>query len=114
MAEAHDGPRGESDLTPSERNSYQNLILLCARHHLIVDNDVAAYSVDGLLLLKADHELWVRSQLAPLLVNQVVLERYGQIVDEWAERALLSTWTGWSSYITNPLSPRMASQTWIG
>ena len=75
VAEAPMAPRGKSNLTLAQRNSYENLILLCSRHHIIIDNDVAAYPVDKLLGFKVDHELWVRRQLDTLLVNQAVLGR---------------------------------------
>lgn len=41
-----DGPRGKSDLTAAQRDTYENLILLCARHHIIIDNDVKAYPLE--------------------------------------------------------------------
>jgi hypothetical protein len=34
VGKAADGPRGQSDLGASERDSYNNLILVCARHHM--------------------------------------------------------------------------------
>lgn len=111
VAESADGPRGQSDLTAQQRDLYQNLILLCSRHHTVVDNDASAYPVESLLAYKAEHELWVRAQLTISLADQAILERYGEIIDEWAERALLDRWTVWSSEIANPVSPRMGS--WV-
>lgn len=42
--------------TPEERNAYANLILLCANHHNIVDDDEVSYPVERLLAIKAAHE----------------------------------------------------------
>ena len=43
------------------RHSYDNLILLCANHHTIVDRQWRHYSVEHLRGWKADHEAWVRA-----------------------------------------------------
>lgn len=55
------GPRYDPTQTDAERNSAGNLILLCANHHTIVDDDLATYTVDYLQQLKADHEQKHRS-----------------------------------------------------
>jgi hypothetical protein len=106
-----DGPRGKSDLTETQRDTYENLILLCARHHIIIDNDVNAYPMERLLSMKSDHELWVARQLDISYEEQAILERYGQIIDEWTDRVQLSEWTHWSRHISNPRSPQLATET---
>jgi hypothetical protein len=111
VAKAADGPRGNSDLGSAERDSYSNLVLLCSRHHIVVDNDVRAYPVEKLLSMKAVHELWVRQNLALSLAGQADLERWGEIIDQWASRSLLDQWTEWSSDISNAVSPRMPRKT---
>jgi hypothetical protein len=63
VAEAPSGPRGHHLLPLAERNTYPNLILLCAEHHIIIDNDPASWPVDRLLRVKKDHEKWVEDQL---------------------------------------------------
>jgi hypothetical protein len=40
----------------ADRNSYDNLLLLCPNHHTIVDDDLESYTVGRLLKMKADHE----------------------------------------------------------
>ena len=57
VAEESTGPRGESILTPDERNRYHNLILLCPSHHTMIDKDVASFPVEKLHQIKADHEV---------------------------------------------------------
>jgi hypothetical protein len=51
-----DGPRHDPDQSPNDRHGYENLILLCANHHKVVDDDPEAYTVERLLKMKADHE----------------------------------------------------------
>jgi hypothetical protein len=46
--------RYDSAQTEAERNAYENLILLCAPHHTVVDDE--AYTVDRLRKMKTDHE----------------------------------------------------------
>src|SRR5580692_657611 len=50
------GPRYDPRQSPAERHGIENLILLCANDHRIVDGDVETYSVASLEKMKADHE----------------------------------------------------------
>ena len=54
-----------------ERNSYQNLILLCAHHHTIIDKpeNEELYSVEVLLGMKDEHEAFIASRLLGDFVN---------------------------------------------
>ena len=49
------GERYDSNMTDKERASYENLILLCANHHIIT-NDVSKYKVSSLKIMKQNHE----------------------------------------------------------
>jgi hypothetical protein len=51
-----DGPRYNPTLTPTERNSYNNLILLCHRHHDEIDRNPEEYTVAFLKEMKQAHE----------------------------------------------------------
>lgn len=50
------GPRANPALSPQERNSYPNLILLCPTHHAVVDAHDSTYTVEMLRTWKADQE----------------------------------------------------------
>jgi hypothetical protein len=50
------GPRYNDKQSPTDRQGYDNLILLCANHHTVIDNDVDSYTVARLKAMKADHE----------------------------------------------------------
>jgi hypothetical protein len=63
-----------------DRHSFENLILMCGRHHDVIDSDEEAYTVDRLLKMKADHEARAATiddafagRAVQLLVNQPVL-----------------------------------------
>ena len=56
VAKSPDGPRGDSQLTPDERDSYENLILLCASCHGRVDKNVVDFPADVLHFRKRQHE----------------------------------------------------------
>lgn len=64
IAKSGGGPRGDLPFA-GDLNSYENLILLCANHHLRVDGDPDGYPPAKLHLLKATHENWVASRLRP-------------------------------------------------
>jgi hypothetical protein len=56
IGESVDGPRGESPLTQEERDSYENLILLCHEHHELVDGQPKTYTVEVVHAYKRAHE----------------------------------------------------------
>jgi len=51
-----DGLRFDPNQTPEKRHGYDNLILLCGRHHDVIDDDEEAYTAEHLHRLKAKHE----------------------------------------------------------
>jgi hypothetical protein len=55
-AQSEGGPRFDPNQTPAERYGYDNLILMCGRHHDVIDDDEEAYTVEHLQRLKAKHE----------------------------------------------------------
>lgn len=62
IAKSIKGPRGEEYLN-SGINSYNNLILLCANHHLEVDGSLDFYTVDKLHSIKKSHESKIKHAL---------------------------------------------------
>lgn len=50
------GPRYDEAQTEGERNGFDNLLLLCRRHHKIVDEQPEQYSVEALQKIKSIHE----------------------------------------------------------
>lgn len=55
-AHSPEGPRHDPSLPQHEVDSYANTILLCRKHHRIVDSDESTYTVDILLKWKREHE----------------------------------------------------------
>ena len=91
IAHAESGPRGRS----AERfrvESYDNLILLCAHHHMTVDKNHNAYPPDTLKAWKAEHESWVKSMTEPKQIplrwTLLLLEDQPSIDRKEAEQAL--------------------------
>jgi hypothetical protein len=50
-----EGPRYDDQQTPAERHGYDNLILMCQKHHTVIDDGEEAYTVERLTRMKADH-----------------------------------------------------------
>ena len=48
--------RYDASQSAAERHGFDNLILLCGRHHDVIDADEEAYTVERLLKTKDDHE----------------------------------------------------------
>jgi hypothetical protein len=100
VAESPEGPRGESHLTPEERDKYANLILLCKRHHKVVDDQENTYTVEVLQAMKAAHEARVRAALSTAdLQEQRDREIYAAYVEYWQEVAQVDRWQAWTSWL---------------
>jgi hypothetical protein len=50
------GPRYDPAQTEEERHSFDNLMLLCARHSKVIDSEPQEYTVSRLLEMKQNHE----------------------------------------------------------
>lgn len=55
-AKSPGGPRFDETQTESERNGFENLLLLCRRHHKVVDDRPDLYPADALQEIKSIHE----------------------------------------------------------
>lgn len=55
-AEKSRGPRYDKNYPSDRRNSAENLILMCGRHHKVIDTETRKYKVEDLLLIKRAHE----------------------------------------------------------
>src|SRR5579862_3539800 len=98
VAQSDSGPRGTSDLTPTQRDKYSNLILLCRNHHKVIDDQFATYTVECLHEMKSAHEKWVQELLEEFNADeQRDREIYASYVEEFAQRADLDNWRGWIS-----------------
>lgn len=81
-AASKDGPRYDSSMTDDDRRGFDNLILLCDEHHVIIDNKENEGVYPTLLLKKwkSDHEKKVLELLSnknllskhPLALNKVI------------------------------------------
>ncbi|MFI5298907.1 MAG: hypothetical protein ACHREM_12485 [Polyangiales bacterium] len=104
VAREPEGPRGRSPLTANERDSYANLLILCAHCHIEVDSDknvdgeANRWSVRRLSDTKHSHERWVQSTLdAGGASRQASDEHYAWCLDEWEARCLVAEWEQWAS-----------------
>jgi len=68
-ARSVDGPRGDLPGAPDDRDSYENLILLCKYCHGLVDTQPTSFPPASLLSIKRHHETWVRELISARLVG---------------------------------------------
>lgn len=64
VAHADTGPRADTTVLERDRDRYDNLILLCATCHALVDKQPGTYPIGILRELKEQHERWVHERLA--------------------------------------------------
>ena len=56
-------PRYDDSISETDRCSYDNLIVLCATCHKIVDEQYETYTIEYLRSMKRHHEIWVTESL---------------------------------------------------
>jgi hypothetical protein len=100
VGESNEAARGNSLLTPEERETYHNRILLCPNHHTEIDKNEAAFPVEKLHYLKSVHELWVRETLADSSDSKVLAQQVAvtTIIDAAVEMCRLKEWKEWTSF----------------
>jgi len=75
-AKNKNGPRYDENQTYEERNAYENLVLLCGRHHDIIDKEFKIYDAPTLLEMKK--------------INESIVGRKEKIEDDFFARLLLN------------------------
>ncbi|MGE8505300.1 MAG: hypothetical protein ACN6P1_24060 [Pseudomonas sp.] len=76
-ATSPNGPRHDPAQTIEERHGFANLILLCGRHHAIIDTEVEEYPVPRLEKMKHEHETKGTIEIGPFhgMVAQRLLDK---------------------------------------
>ena len=108
VARARGGPRGIADLTPEERDSLSNLLLLCGTHHKLIDDRPDEYTVERLRDMKRSHEdRFARSEDEDARKLRLDTEVYAEYVDHWAVSLDLDNWTAWTSGLLSHSEPSL-------
>jgi hypothetical protein len=81
-ASSPNGPRYDSAQSDEDRHGFGNLILLCTRHHTVIDAEVRKYSVSVLEKMKREHEANGLVEINPALgsVAQGLIKKYERVV----------------------------------
>lgn len=75
------GPRYDPEQTQDERNAAANLVLMCSRHHKIIDSETQTFTVARLQSIKHAHEEKGIAELSPAgaRVAQQLQANYGSV-----------------------------------
>lgn len=81
-AASPNGPRYDPAQSNEDRHSFSNLMLLCGRHHTIIDTEVDEYTVSILEKMKREHETKGPIEISPVhgIAAQGLLEKYESVV----------------------------------
>ncbi len=112
VAREPDGPRGNSHLSPEERDRYDNLILLCKIHHKVVDDQQNTYTVERLHQIKDEHIEWFRKTGEYDEAKQRDDEIYTTYIEKWEQLCNLNEWNAWSSFVFGGGQPQMRTATY--
>lgn len=63
VAHSAGGPRGSGSLPEGQRRRYANLLVVCADCSRKIDDQPSYYTVERLLAIKAEHEVWGLKQV---------------------------------------------------
>ena len=76
-----EGPRYDPSQSESDRHGYNNLILLCSRHHRIIDAEFKKFTVEYLRRLKSNHQQVGIHEITPFTTSasQSLLDNYYSI-----------------------------------
>ncbi len=107
VAREEDGPRGHSDLSPEQRDKFDNLVLMCKIHHKVIDDQPKEYTVERLHQIKQDHLDWIDANLNPDKDKQKDEEIYATYVDKVADMADFENWKNWTSDIFGNGQPQI-------
>lgn len=100
VGEKDGAARGISILSPEERNTYHNLILLCPNHHSEIDKNEDDWPVEKLHSIKSSHELWVSETLSDVVDSFKVAKQVSvtSIIDAAVSHCRLENWKSWTSF----------------
>lgn len=62
-------PRYDSTMTDTQRNSYDNRILVCNTCHKVIDDQANTYTVEKLHEIKIEHEKWIIESTEKEIIN---------------------------------------------
>jgi hypothetical protein len=68
-AEKSRGPRFDKSFPNDRRNAAENLILMCGRHHKVIDTETRKYKVEELIRIKQAHEEAGVVEISPQLAK---------------------------------------------
>lgn len=109
VAREMDGPRGDSPLTPDQRDEYSNLVLLCPTDHARVDSlptGPVDFPVERLIALKRDQEERVQNTLGYDAKVQLNEEKWARLIDDFVARI---QWERWPVLTANLMDPAGAA-----
>lgn len=108
VARELDGPRGDSPLTPDQRDEYSNLILLCPTDHARIDSLPTGpldFPVERLIGAKGDHEQRVQDALGYDRTAQLNEENWARLIDDFVDRIQWERWPYLTANLMDPAGP---------
>lgn len=97
--------RGKSILTPKERDSYHNRILLCSHCHTEIDKNEEDFPAEKLFMIKSQHEMELQENIGDLYHSKISVEKtiYDNLIVSVIELCHLLNWTAWTSWALGPI-----------
>jgi hypothetical protein len=119
ISPAKDGPRADRTFPREKLNRYENLILLCDRHHKVVDRrPVKEYTAARLRSMKTAHEVHVASQRnvgisSSSLIGSILYANIPRLFVDFGGR-VLSAGTAITTSVPDVRFSTLPQEEWLG
>lgn len=82
IADSENGPRGDRELSQKLRTEESNIMVLCFKHHKVIDENENEYTVELLREMKAEHEKYIRELMQIPKNNRIIAVKYTSSISD--------------------------------
>lgn len=82
IADSENGPRGDKELSIKLAKDESNIMVLCFKHHKIIDENENEYTVEILNQMKQDHEKYISELIKIPKNNRVCAVKYTSSISD--------------------------------
>lgn len=82
IADSENGPRGDKELSLKLAKDKENIMVLCFKHHKLIDENEEEYTVEVLKQMKSEHEKYISELMKVHKCNKVMAIKYTSSISD--------------------------------